>query len=131
MEILDMKIRNGFVTNSSSTNFIIISNQEITREFLNKQLNPFNDKRFKNEIEILCEAILYKKNLINDADIDSLQKEYGGKIKKIYNKMKKKKCFIYVGELTTEESSFEAYMACSPFEYKTKELYINGMNSTI
>lgn len=130
MEIFDMKIRNGFVTNSSSTNFIIISNQELSREFLSKQLNPLKDKRFKKEINELCDAILYKKSLINDADIDSLQNEYGGEIKKIYNKMKKKSCFIYTGELTTEETSFEAYMACSPFEYKTKDLYINGLSST-
>ena len=38
-----MKIRSGFVTNSSSTNFLIISKEELTPEYLLKKLG-FNQK---------------------------------------------------------------------------------------
>ena len=33
-----MKIRMGFITNSSSTNFLIISKNELTAEYLFKKL---------------------------------------------------------------------------------------------
>ena len=33
-----MKIRMGFITNSSSTNFLIISKKELTEEYLFKKL---------------------------------------------------------------------------------------------
>ena len=33
-----MKIRMGFITNSSSTNFLIISKEELTEEYLFKKL---------------------------------------------------------------------------------------------
>lgn len=128
MEILDMKIRNGFVTNSSSTNFIIISKREITRDFLYKQLNPSNDENFKKEIDDLCDSIIYhlKKEDVNS--ISNLASEYGGSINKIYERMKSKNCFIYTGELSGEDSAFEYWMACTPFEYKTKDFYMNSLN---
>lgn len=85
-----MKIRKGFVTNSSSTNFIIISKQEITFSYLFEQLTSNKKSIFDEEIRKLCNFIIDKIEKIDEPNINELQDEYGMQVLSIYNKIKKK-----------------------------------------
>lgn len=54
-----MKIRMGFITNSSSTNFLIISNEELTEDFLFRKLGFVKGGKLEEKGMELCKDILY------------------------------------------------------------------------
>ena len=53
-----MKIRIGFVTNSSSTNFLILSKEEITEEYLYKKLGFIESSILEVPARELCRNII-------------------------------------------------------------------------
>ena len=93
-----MKIRNGFVTNSSSTNFLIISKKEITTEFLFKKLGFKNDSILADMGWELCNNLLYKG----------------------YNSLR--------GRTHSEDDSLTSFFTMDSFEIDEKDFYINGKN---
>lgn len=54
-----MKIRMGFITNSSSTNFLIISKEELTEEYLFEKLGFIKDGMLEKQGRELCRSIIY------------------------------------------------------------------------
>ena len=50
-----MKIRTGFITNSSSTNFLIISKKELSAEYLYKKLGFKNGSPIEEQGWTLCD----------------------------------------------------------------------------
>ena len=52
-----MKIRMGFITNSSSTNFLIISKEELTEEYLFEKLGFIKDGMLEKQGRELCMQI--------------------------------------------------------------------------
>lgn len=53
-----MKIRMGFITNSSSTNFLIISKKELTSDYLYKKLGFKKGSPMENAGRVLCDDIM-------------------------------------------------------------------------
>ena len=53
-----MRIKDGFVTNSSSTNFLIISKEELTEEYLLKKLGFMPNSSIREAGEKLVFSIL-------------------------------------------------------------------------
>ena len=53
-----MKIRMGFITNSSSTNFLIISKEELTEEYLFKKLGFVQGGVLEEQGRQLCSSIM-------------------------------------------------------------------------
>ena len=49
-----MKIRTGFITNSSSTNFLIISKNELTEEYLFRKLGFIEGGQLAKQGHDLC-----------------------------------------------------------------------------
>lgn len=123
-----MKIRNGFVTNSSSTNFIIISDKELNYDYLYEKLIGSKQSAFSKEISELCSIILHSAKQI--FSMEDAEKDYGGKLSKIYKKMHKKGCFIYQGSTSSESEELESFFTCEPIEFETAGFYLNGLNCT-
>ena len=122
-----MKIRKGFVTNSSSTNFVIISDKELTYDYLYEKLADSRQSIFADEMQELCNIILNSANKITSISND-IEKKYGGKLKKVYKRMSKKDCFIYFGSTSSESDEIESFFTCEPIEFETKGFYLNGLN---
>lgn len=122
-----MKIRKGFVTNSSSTNFIIISDKELSYDYLYEKLTDSKQSIFADEMRELCNVILNSVKKICPIT-DEIEKQYGGKLDKIYKKMSKKGCFIYFGSTSSESDEIESFFTCESIEFETKGFYLNGLN---
>lgn len=57
-----MKIRIGYVTNSSSTNFLILSKKELTAQYLYKKLGFKKNSPIESAAMEMCENIIYGTN---------------------------------------------------------------------
>lgn len=122
-----MKIRKGFVTNSSSTNFIIISDKELSYDYLYEKLADSKQSIFADEMKELCNVILNSAEELGSIT-DDIWKKYGGKLDKIYKKMSKKECFIYYGSTSSDSDEIESFFTCESIEFESKGFYLNGLN---
>lgn len=126
-----MKIRTGFITNSSSTNFLIISKDELTREYLFEKLG------FKKGSPIewlgweLCDDIMSNAKEddmeyydIDSFNYDSIKELFGEKAASILNQ--KKGLHIYMGRTSDDESLFTVFFTLDSFEIDESDFYLNG-----
>lgn len=68
-----MKIRTGFITNSSSTNFLIISKKELTPDYLFKKLGFVKGGKLEKKGQELCDEIIRgTKDGLRYYDFDSI-----------------------------------------------------------
>lgn len=126
-ERLDMKIRNGFVTNSSSTNFIIISKEEITEDFLFDKLGFKKDSPFASMGWELCYNLLYRpdEKLLN---YDDIAKDFGVKTAQKWNKLTQKGFYSIRGCANSDEETLTSFFAMDSFEINEQNFYLNGKN---
>ena len=122
-----MKIRNGFVTNSSSTNFIIISKKEITVQFLFDKLGFKRGTPFEEMGWELCSNLFYKldKDTLNYEDIS---KDFGVKTANKWNDLTQKGYDSLRGYTSSDEDILTSFFTMDSFEIDEKDFYINGKN---
>ena len=122
-----MKIRNGFVTNSSSTNFIIISKKEITIQFLFDKLGFKRGTSFEEMGWELCSNLFYKldKDTLNYEDIS---KDFGVKTANKWNDLTQKGYDSLRGYTSSDEDTLTSFFTMDSFEIDEKDFYINGKN---
>lgn len=119
-----MKIRSDFVTNSSTTSFVIITKGKFTQEkFYNlvgiqngSPLIPIFEKLFF----LLEEKMTPFENPnkpIENVDLKQI----------IDESLKEGKC-VYYGRLSSDNDMLESFFCTDSFEMKNDELYINGVN---
>lgn len=123
-----MKIRKGFVTNSSSTNFIIICEQELTFDYLYDKLSGSKKSVFDEEIKELCNIILSAAKRLDSIDAKVLSEEYGGAFDRVYKKLSKKACYVYSGSTSSESNDIELFFTCEPIEFESDGFYLNALN---
>lgn len=128
-----VKIREGFVTNSSSTNFIIISKKDITSEYLFKKLGFKKNSPLRESAMELCENIIYGAEYglrwydMPDT-VETVQKIFGAKTAEIYKSRKEKGHHIYYGHTNSDGGDLTCFFTSDSFEIDTKNFYINGKN---
>lgn len=122
-----MKIRNGFVTNSSSTNFIIISKKEITVEFLFEKLGFNKDSILADMGWELCNNLFYRpeEDTLNFEDI---KKDFGIKTAEKWRTLTAKGYNSIRGCTSSDEDSLTSFFTMDSFEIEEKDFYINGKN---
>ena len=125
-----MKVRNGFVTNSSSTNFIIMSKNEITVDLLYKSLGFKSNSLLGKEGIFLCENLLtgMANSLsyfnIDKIDYKSVETLFGKYCADKFNNYYKKGYNIYIGRTSSGDSVLTDLFTCSSFEIKKHDIYI-------
>ena len=109
-----MKIRNGFVTNSSSTNFIIISKKEITTEFLFEKLGFKNDSPLADMGWELCSNILYSPDT-DTLNFEDVKKDFGMETAKKWQNLTAKGYNSIRGCTSSDEDSLTSFFTMDSF----------------
>lgn len=129
-----MKIREGFVTNSSSTNFLIISKQELTVEYLYAKLG-FKEESPLKEIGIqLCEDIINgtKNGLrwfeFSEYNLDNIKEAFGEKSAEKFKELSEKGYFVYGGHTGSDSDYLTAFFTTDSVEIEEPDFYLNGKN---
>lgn len=125
-----MKIRMGFITNSSSTNFLIISKEELTEEYLLKKLGFVQGGVLEEQGRQLCSSIM---DAINgglryyDYDTptyESIKEVFGDKSAMIFER--KEGYHAYWGYTSSDDSPITQFFTTDSFEIEDKDFYLNG-----
>jgi len=129
-----MKIRDGFVTNSSSTNFLIISKEELSVDYLFNKLGFKENSPLEEPGLRFCEEIIFGTQRgvrwfeIDEVNYESILEIFGEKSAKKFEKLSKKGFYTNVGYTSSDESYLTVYFTMDNFELDEKDFYINGLN---
>jgi len=129
-----MKIRDGFVTNSSSTNFLIISKEELSVDLLYKKLGFKDESIIGSAGRQFCEDIINGANSgvrwfeVDEINYNTILEIFGEGSAKKYKKMDKKGFHAYIGHTSSDENYLTIHFTIENFEIDEKDFYINGLN---
>lgn len=129
-----MKIRDGFVTNSSSTNFLIISRKELNSDYLLKKLGFTTDSCILNTGYTLVGDILRGKEKglrwfdFDEINYDVILEAFGEESAKKYLELDKRGFFTYVGYTSSDDDYITSFMTMDNFLIEDKDFYMNGLN---
>lgn len=125
-----MKIRTGFITNSSSTNFLIISKEELTVEYLFIKLGFKKGGALEEQGLELCEDIISAVNgglRYYDYKVPSyeaIKEAFGEKSARLFDK--NKGYHTYWGYTGSGDSTITQFFTTDSFEIEEKDFYLNG-----
>lgn len=125
-----MKIRIGYVTNSSSTNFLILSKKELTAEYLYKKLGFKKNSPIKSEAMELCQNILYGtyRGLryfdIEELNYDSIKETFGKKTAEKFVQYQRKGYKAYIGYTDSGDSTLTDFFTTDSFEVEERDFYV-------
>lgn len=129
-----MKIRDGFVTNSSSTNFLIISKEELTIDYLMKKLGVSPNSPIVSEMESLCREIIDGSQSgvrwFNVAEInyDTVLEVFGQNSANRYKELTSIGYHAFMGHTGSDDSPLTSFFTTDCFILDERGLYIDGKN---
>lgn len=127
-----MKIRIGYVTNSSSTNFLILSKKELTPEYLFKKLGFKKGSIIEQYALDLCENIIngtyrgLRYFDFEEMNYENVKQVFGEDTAEKYKKYKEKGFHSYMGYTSSDEDTLTSFFTTDTFELEGNGIYING-----
>ncbi len=125
-----MKVRIGYVTNSSSTNFLILSKKELTAEYLYKKLGFKKNSPIEAEAMLLCENILYgtqrglRHYSFDEMNYDNIKEAFGEKAAEKFLKYQSKGYKGYMGYTGSDQDTLTTFFTTDSFEIDESGFYV-------
>lgn len=104
-----MKIRQGFVTNSSSTSFLILSKKELTMERLLSELGFTKGSPIYDEGYAFVYDMMYHLEAVDEDRTEDISKEFGSEMLSLFREKKGKGWYAYIGSTASDDSTIASY----------------------
>lgn len=135
-----MKIKTDFVTNSSSTSFLIITEGDLTKEELfelvgvteQSPLAPIFEVLFKRFLENMVPGSEYqgRRNNRREDLVTIVRDEFSEKVASRVAEAQNSGGKVYIGKLSSEYDAIEDLFCCDSFELENKKMYLNALECT-
>jgi len=124
-----MKIKSDFVTNSSSTSFILICDREFTKEEFLQLVGVQNESPLQTIFSRLYELIINRMKPLDDISVEMEIERSHPNVKEKLEDAKNSGKTIYMGELGTEDGDpLESYFCVDSFEIQNDHIYFNYLD---
>jgi len=133
-----MKIRAGFVSNSSSTSFLIIAKEELNeRDFFELMGIASNSpvaglfRQLYHDVRDSARRSVDFSKVPKDVSIQSLfadsRRELSPRMLEKLNEARKKGLKAYYGHLDSETNTIQTFFCTDSFEIESEKIYFNGL----
>ena len=129
-----MIIRDGFVTNSSSTNFMIISKEKLSSSYLFEKLGFKKGSSISSAAFSLADDIVSATESgvrwfeVEQIDYETILKIFGEESAEKYKKMSKKGYHTYICHTSSDDDFLTPFMTMDCFVIDEKDFYMDGKN---
>lgn len=127
-----MNIRDGFVTNSSSTSYIILSKTELTGEYLAGKLGITKKSPNYNEMLGICEEFVscakdgFYHHYYQDTNEKLVNELFGEETAEKYRKLLEKNYKLYCGKFSSDNTNFESALCVDCFKIEDKDFFMDS-----
>jgi hypothetical protein len=124
-----MKIKTDFITNSSSTSFLLILDSEFSKQ---KFLNLIGISEGSPLIPIfikLFDRLVEEMELLDGIDLESKIENLPKNVAEKLMKAKKGNKKIFTGTFSSDSSILDSYFCTDSFEAENEEIYFNYLEN--